>query len=65
MYPNAYLIKVDKASGYFEVIDIPRWMSKRDRERFNNMWKTQFSDYMFAIGYSAEEIVAKILGVPM
>ena len=63
MQPKAYLIKVDHESYWFNVVELPRQMSKRDREVFERRRKECFSDYVFAIGYDDKAIIAKMLGV--
>lgn len=64
MYPKAYLIKADSDDGYFEYIEIPRWMTKRERAIFDRNRKTIYASWVFAVGYNPFEIVERIFGVP-
>lgn len=65
MYLKAYLIKVDKEDMWFDIIEIPRWMSKRDREIFNRRRKTDYSDYAFTVSTDIEDLIFKIMRSPV
>jgi hypothetical protein len=65
LHLKAYLIKVDRETCWFDVIEIPRQMSRRERAWFERMRKAKFSDYVLAVGYDGVDVAGKMLGVKL
>lgn len=64
MYLKAYLIKVVREDMWFDVVEIPRWMPKREREIFNRQRKTIYSDYYFTVASDIDDAIFKIMRSP-
>ncbi len=62
LHLKAYLIKVDRDTLWFDVVEIPRWMTKRERESFERERRAKFADYCFTLAYDVEDVVFKMMG---